>query len=199
MRIVVIGTPGAGKTTLARRIAGQLELPHIELDAINWQPGWRDLTRHDPALFVSRVVEAIQAEAWVADGNYGPVRDQLWRRATHLVWLDYSRPVIMRRVILRSLRRVLLRTELWAGNRERWRHLYAPVTRSAGPGAPGANVGAKPRSDWRNRTIPRSKYCGCATRGTHPKLSSRSQLARRTQESRRWSQVVGGSDESLVL
>ena len=38
MRIVVIGTPGAGKTTLARRIAGQLELPHIELDAINWQP-----------------------------------------------------------------------------------------------------------------------------------------------------------------
>jgi adenylate kinase family enzyme len=126
MRIVVIGTPGAGKTTLARRIAGQLGLPHIELDAINWQPGWRDLTRHDPALFVSRVVEAIQAEAWVADGNYGPVRDQLWRRATHLVWLDYSRPVIMRRVILRSLRRVLLRTELWAGNRERWRHFVRP-------------------------------------------------------------------------
>ncbi len=69
MRIVVIGTPGAGKTTLARRIAGQLGLPHIELDAINWQPGWRDLARHDPALFVSRVVEAIQAEAWVADGK----------------------------------------------------------------------------------------------------------------------------------
>ena len=44
MRIVVIGASGAGKTTLARWIAGQLGLPHIELDAINWQPGWRDLT-----------------------------------------------------------------------------------------------------------------------------------------------------------
>ena len=36
MRIVVVGTSGAGKTTLARRIAALLKLPHIELDAINW-------------------------------------------------------------------------------------------------------------------------------------------------------------------
>jgi len=43
MRIAVIGTSGAGKTTLARRIAGRLKLPHVELDAINWQAGWRDL------------------------------------------------------------------------------------------------------------------------------------------------------------
>jgi adenylate kinase family enzyme len=47
MRIVVVGTSGAGKTTLARRIADRLQLPHIELDAINWQSEWRDLTRHD--------------------------------------------------------------------------------------------------------------------------------------------------------
>ena len=111
---------------MARQIAGQLGLPHIELDAINWQPQWRDLTRHDPALFIRRVSDAIGAEAWVADGNYGPVRDMIWRRATHLVWLDYDRGVIMRRVICRSLRRVVLRTELWSGNRERWRNFLRP-------------------------------------------------------------------------
>src|SRR5205807_6182258 len=44
MRIVVVGTSGAGKATLARKVAAQLELLHIELDAINWQSGWRDLT-----------------------------------------------------------------------------------------------------------------------------------------------------------
>jgi adenylate kinase family enzyme len=126
MRIVVVGTSGAGKTTLARRIAALLELPHIELDAINWQPGWRDLTRHDPEEFVRRVNEAIRAEAWVLDGNYGPVRDRVWLRATHLVWLDYQRPVIMARVISRTLFRAVLRTELWAGNRERWRQLLRP-------------------------------------------------------------------------
>jgi hypothetical protein len=71
MRIAVIGTSGAGKTMLSLRIAGRLGVPHIELDAINWQPGWRDLTRHDPEEFIRRVTKAIQAEAWVADGNYG--------------------------------------------------------------------------------------------------------------------------------
>jgi len=126
MRIVVVGTSGAGKTTLARRIAALLELRYIELDAINWQSGWRDLTRHDPEEFVRRVSEAIEAEAWVVDGNYGPVRERVWQCATHLVWLDYERPVIMARVISRSLIRAILRTELWAGNREQWRHMLRP-------------------------------------------------------------------------
>ncbi len=128
MRIAVIGTAGAGKTTLARLIAARFNLPHIELDAINWQPGWRDLDRHDRDEFVKRVTAAVQAEAWVADGGYNSIRDILYRRATHLIWLDYERPVIMARVIRRSLVRAIARTELWAGtgNRERWHHLLRP-------------------------------------------------------------------------
>jgi adenylate kinase family enzyme len=126
MRIAVVGTAGSGKTTLAKALATQLGLPHIELDALNWQAGWRDLLRTDPDEFVRRVSRAIAAEAWVADGNYGLVRPVVWRRATHLVWLDYERPVIMYRVISRTLARVMLRTEMWAGNRERWLHMVRP-------------------------------------------------------------------------
>jgi hypothetical protein len=72
------------------------------------------------------VSAATRAEAWVADGNYGLVRDQVWGRATHLIWLDYDRPLIMARVIRRSLLRAVLRTELWAGNREQWWRLVRP-------------------------------------------------------------------------
>ena len=126
MRIVVVGTSGSGKTTLAKALAAQLALPYIELDALNWQAGWRDLVRNDPDEFVRRVTLAVAADAWVVDGNYGLAREFVWRRATHLVWLDYDRAVVMYRVIRRSLVRAMLRTELWAGNRERWLHMLRP-------------------------------------------------------------------------
>ena len=126
MRIAVVGTTGSGKTTLARALAAQLALSYIEMDALNWQTGWRDVSRTDPEEFVRRVAVAVADEAWVVDGNYGLVRDLVWRRATHLVWLDYDRSIIMWRVIRRSLVRAALRTQLWAGNRERWSHMLRP-------------------------------------------------------------------------
>jgi adenylate kinase family enzyme len=126
VRIAVVGTTGSGKTTLAKALAVQLGLPRIELDALNWQAGWRDLSRTDPDEFVRRFTLAIAAEAWVLDGAYGLVRDLVWRRASHLIWLDYERRIIMYRVIRRSLIRAALRTEMWAGNRERWLHILRP-------------------------------------------------------------------------
>jgi len=124
MRIVVVGTSGSGKTTLAVRIASACKLPFIELDSLHWGPNWQALSKTDPDEFVRRVRNATATDAWVSDGNYGMVRDLIWPRATHLVWLDYSRAVIMYRVIRRSLARALDQKELWAGNREDWRRLF---------------------------------------------------------------------------
>ena len=126
MRIAVVGTSGSGKTTLAKALAAQLAVPYIELDALNWQAGWRDLSRTDPDEFVRRVAVAIAADFWVLDGGYALVRDLVWGRATHLVWLDYERSIVMSRVIRRSIARAALRTEMWAGNRERWRAMLRP-------------------------------------------------------------------------
>jgi adenylate kinase family enzyme len=126
MRIWVVGTSGAGKTSLARRLSAKLGLPLIELDAINWQSGWRNLNTDDPDEFARRVEAAVAGEGWVVDGNYGSVRPKILARATHLIWLDYDRPVIMARVIRRSIARALDRRELWAGNRETWRHWLRP-------------------------------------------------------------------------
>ncbi len=125
MRVAVLGTSGAGKSTFARRHAGRMGARHIELDAINWQPGWRDLNSHDPEELARRVGEAVSGNAWVCDGNYSRVRGLVLARATHLVWLDYPRWLIMGRVFRRSLVRALGGQELWpgTGNREefgRW-------------------------------------------------------------------------------
>jgi hypothetical protein len=42
----------------------------------------------------------------------------IWERADTVVWLDYPRGVVMRRVIRRTARRLITREELWNGNRE---------------------------------------------------------------------------------
>lgn len=63
-RVVIIGTTGAGKTTLVRALAARLGAAHIEFDAFHWQSGWT------PAADPSRVERALQAERWIVDGNY---------------------------------------------------------------------------------------------------------------------------------
>src|SRR5438128_780842 len=101
-RITVIGTSGAGKTTMSQRLAAILGLAHIELDALHWQPNWTESTRDD---LRRRVGNALDAEAWVVDGNYTHLHDLVWARADTVVWLDYSFPVVFGRVLARSLRR----------------------------------------------------------------------------------------------
>lgn len=132
MRVAVVGTSGSGKSTFARRLAARLGAPHIELDAINWQAGWRDLNSHDLAEFRRRVAAAVAPDRWVSDGNYSQVRDLVLARATHLVWLDYPRLTTVRRVVWRSLRRAVSGQELWpgTGNREdfrRWLDKEHPI------------------------------------------------------------------------
>lgn len=41
-RFLVIGSSGAGKTTVARQIARILDLPHIEFDAYRHGPNWTE-------------------------------------------------------------------------------------------------------------------------------------------------------------
>ncbi len=125
-RIVVIGVSGSGKTSMAKAIAHAFAVPHVELDALNWDSGWHAVSNQDPAEFRRRVASAVTGDSWVVDGNYSVARDLVWPRATHLVWLDYQRAVIMRRVIWRTLLRIVQRTELWSGNQEIWYRILRP-------------------------------------------------------------------------
>ncbi|MDQ4075200.1 MAG: adenylate kinase [Chloroflexota bacterium] len=121
-RIVVIGTSGSGKTTLAQKLSHCLDLPHVELDALHWEPDWQMAPIEQ---FRQRVRRAVADESWVVDGNYSKVRDVIWSRADMVVWLDYPLTVILRRLLGRSLRRVIWQEELWGGNREGWRQLLS--------------------------------------------------------------------------
>jgi len=121
-RILVAGSTGAGKTTLARALSAELAIPFHEMDALAIiGPDWQD----NPTLHqdVSRISGT---DAWIIDSlGYPDVRDLLWSRADGIVWLDYSRPVVMRRVLRRSAARTLLRRRVFGGNVETARSWFS--------------------------------------------------------------------------
>ena len=116
-RIVVVGSTGSGKTTLARQLSRLLDVPNVELDALNFEPNW---VTAPTDVFRRRVQEALEGDTWIADGNYSAVRDLVWPRATVLVWLNYPLRVLIWRLLRRTMGRTLRKEELWSGNRERF-------------------------------------------------------------------------------
>jgi adenylate kinase family enzyme len=109
----VAGTSGAGKTTLASRVAKLLDVPHIEIDALFHGPGW---TPRDS--FESDVRRFSAGPCWVTEWQYSQVRAVLAQRADLVVWLDLPRALVMRQVVRRTVHRRLARQVLWNGNRE---------------------------------------------------------------------------------
>ncbi|MFO6214694.1 AAA family ATPase, partial [Pseudomonas aeruginosa] len=121
LRVVVVGTSGAGKTTFSAALAARLGCTHVELDRLYWGPGWQAVPHER---FEHAVERATTAPRWVADGNYSAVRELLWGRATHVVWLNFGRWTVFSRVLRRTLARGLLRTRLSHGNRESLRMAF---------------------------------------------------------------------------
>jgi adenylate kinase family enzyme len=114
-RLAIVGTSCTGKTTLARSLSQALGIPHTELDVLYWGPNW---TPRPPEEFRSRVEAAVAAPFWIVDGNYSVVRDLVWGNATTVVWLNYPFSLVFPRAVRRTLRRIVTREPLFAGNRE---------------------------------------------------------------------------------
>jgi adenylate kinase family enzyme len=111
--VLVAGTSGSGTTTLADRVAGILDVPHVEIDGLFHGPGWT------PRASFEADVDAFSSRpGWVTEWQYGSVRALLAERADLLVWLDLPRSRVMRQVIRRTVVRRLRRERLWNGNVE---------------------------------------------------------------------------------
>jgi adenylate kinase family enzyme len=117
----VVGTSGSGKTTVARNIANKLQMRHIELDAINWQPGWTELPKDK---FRERVIKEIEHGDWTIDGNYRAVRDVIWDKVDTIVWLDIPFWPVFLRIVWRTVKRIVTREKLWNNNVEGFDALF---------------------------------------------------------------------------
>ena len=122
-RVLVVGPTGSGKTTFAKKLSLALDAPHIEIDKLFWRPNWQ---QPDDSDFFPEVTKAIQAPAWVLDGNYNRTNHLAWPLADTVIWLDYPFRVVLTRSLKRAVGRSFSGKELWegTGNRETFRQSF---------------------------------------------------------------------------
>jgi adenylate kinase family enzyme len=101
-RIVILGCAGAGKTTLARKIAERTGAPLISLDEL-WHS---DGGEKDVFVFREMLEKAHARETWISDGNFALATfDIRLPRATMVIWLERSRLLCAWRAIARVFKR----------------------------------------------------------------------------------------------
>lgn len=112
-RIAIAGAPGAGKTTLAGRLASALDIEAVELDALAHGPGWTIRPE-----FAADVAAFTAGERWITEWQFDDARPVIAARADTLIWLDLPTLLIMTRLVRRTVANRRHRTTLWAGNVE---------------------------------------------------------------------------------
>jgi adenylate kinase family enzyme len=117
-RVAIVGSGGAGKSTLALALSETLDLPVIHLDKHYWQAGWVPTPKD---AWLERQRQLVAQERWIIDGNYGSTMDLRLAAADTVIFLDTPRLRCVQRVLKRTLSyRPGTRPDMAAGCHERF-------------------------------------------------------------------------------
>ncbi|MHB1087616.1 MAG: P-loop NTPase family protein [Acidimicrobiales bacterium] len=100
-RIAIVGSPGSGKTRLAREVSARTGIAIISLDHEYWGPLWRE-TPDEQWRKIHRTLLA--REQWIMDGTYADTIDDRLSKADTVIELRYRRW----RCVVRVLRRIIV-------------------------------------------------------------------------------------------
>src|SRR5829696_8792386 len=99
-RVSIIGSGGAGKSTLARQLGDITGLPVIHLDREFWRPGWKETPKPE---WKNRVEKLVKGDEWIIDGNFGGTMEIRLAAADTVVFLDFPRVLCTFRAIKRAV------------------------------------------------------------------------------------------------
>ena len=100
-RVMIIGQPGTGKSTLARSLGERIGLPVVHIDLIHWKSGWVERDRDEKTKLC---LEVHARDEWIFEGGHSTTWPDRLDRCDTLIWLDF--PVWLRtwRVLKRTIR-----------------------------------------------------------------------------------------------
>ena len=99
-KILIIGSGGAGKSSLARELSERLDIEVIHLDKLFWRSGWIETPRDEWKVVIS---ELVKGDSWIMDGNYGGTIEMRVNAADTIVLFDLPRTLCVYRAVKRWL------------------------------------------------------------------------------------------------
>lgn len=91
-KVIVIGSPGAGKSTFSRKLRDATGLPLYYLDMIWHRPDKTNISREE---LTARQEEIIKTPKWIIDGNYLSTMELRLKNCDTVFFLDYPLEVCL--------------------------------------------------------------------------------------------------------
>ncbi|MBO4325617.1 MAG: adenylate kinase [Lachnospiraceae bacterium] len=91
-KIIIIGSPGAGKSTFARKLRDKTGLPLYYLDMLWHLPDRTTVTREE---FDAKLAAIMAADEWILDGNFGRTMETRMQHCDTIFLLDYPMEVCL--------------------------------------------------------------------------------------------------------
>lgn len=107
-KIHIIGSVGSGKTTLARTLSSQLNIPYYELDNVVWKRSEKGDIRNTSEERDNMLNDIVSSDTWIVEGAHHTWVSQSFQHADIIIFLDVALPKrvyrITKRYILQLLR-----------------------------------------------------------------------------------------------
>ena len=91
-KIIVIGCPGSGKSTVSRALRNKTGIPVYHLDMMYWNA---DKTTVEKSVFLERLSAVLEKDEWIIDGNYGSTMELRMAACDTVIFLDYPLDVCL--------------------------------------------------------------------------------------------------------
>ena len=91
-KVIVIGCPGSGKSTISRALHNKTGIPLYHLDMMYWNA---DKTTVEKSVFLERLSVVLEKDEWIIDGNYGSTMELRMAACDTVIFLDYPLEVCL--------------------------------------------------------------------------------------------------------
>ncbi|MBQ1877611.1 MAG: adenylate kinase [Erysipelotrichaceae bacterium] len=99
-KIIVIGSPGSGKSNFSRKLGEITGLPVIHLDNLWWKADRTTVSREE---FDEKLAAVMHKERWIIDGDYRRTLEVRMKRCDTVIFLDYPLEVCLQGISERIL------------------------------------------------------------------------------------------------